>query len=370
MPHLLTIGGAILLAGGVTPALAQQTLTFGNAQPPLTLPLSDASTVFFEDNGNVIAQCRLDANNQCMGLAPGTCPVPPSVALTAGEFSQVPSGGLYQPGTTLKLFPAVSGAEICRRFSDAVTPPTEWDGLVEADLNAPVTIALSVPYSTYAFTLKCFGGGGAQTSSTITLRTSGDDVPGPCTSTQFAPVGFTRDLTYDELTDLPTFAGLTLSPFPNTGASLGGFVIPTGRWAALRFTVPANPAAFEGLLKRFSWLESSNGNEANLSTTYLTISECPGDFRAPDAFAAPAADPTFARGCRNLRPSQALTAMGYAVSPMAVPSTATTCNLRYGGSYYFNMILASPYDGGGIVPGESSCANQSATQCGIRLEAH
>lgn len=363
-----------------TPALAQQTITFDNTSPPITLQLGPSSNFTFEDNGNVRTNCQLGGDNRCVGMPSASNPIPPSATLLA-DFSTVPDGaGSFAPGTTVSLVSSVSGAEVCFRDTSANTPAdTGWTGTSSENLSTTTTLTLNQSNAQYDFTLRCYGTGGKATSSTITVRTNQIAIPGSCVGVNAGATSFDWYQTYTAFTNVPliTSPSNNMREFPNTGAAYGKLVIPRGTWVSLRFTVPSSMAAFAGLQKSINWAESQIGGSASLANTYISVSKCRGDFRAPSSSTlAPAGDPTFARGCRNMRPLSpggsvlyAMNSVRYEPKSVETASGDQVCNLTLGETYYFNMILASPLNGGGILPGETSCLVPGATQCGIQIHA-
>lgn len=360
-----------VIAASSSAAFAQQTLKFDNTTPPVTIPLQDSTTLQFTDDGNATATCLLGDDGRCAGLPALSCPAAPAVSIAATAFSSPPvSPGVYPPGTAFSLTATVDNADVCVREVDAGTPAdTGWSGGIASGFGVAAPVVLTLPGSTYRFSMRCYNADGSSTSSTITLATS--DVSPGCQGVPVGAPGFGVDARWDELTDVPTNSAgtTTLLPFPNTGSLVGNLVIPKGRWVSLRFDVPADPAAFTGLSKFFDWIPAPLGGEANVAATYVTVSQCRGDFRAPATGNAPAGDATYALGCRNLRPVNSTIAIRYEPVAATTASTGTVCNLTRGGTYYFNMILANPYDGGGIVPGETSCSDPTAPQCGLGIRA-
>ncbi len=147
-------------------------------------------------------------------------------------------------------------------------------------------------------------------------------------------------------------------------------------------------------LRTFIWAESQGGFPANLydgsgrAGVYFSISECPGDFRMPTSYSAPANDSTLSFACRNIMPrptwwdpsylpGQSLVPAGleYEVSlPSSYrPSSLDGCGLQYGKTYYLNFMVVNPIDGYQLnerscnfVPGTNP---PLSTRCGVQLHA-
>lgn len=364
-------------------AAAQQTLSFNNVNPPIVVTLTPSSTLGIATNGNVTASC-VATNNVCNGMPSGGGGGPLlTVSLAASNFSTTADGnGAYPAGTTLTLTPTVSGTpagEVCLRLLTAGTPNVSgWSGTVVAPFSAQ-SVTVASASSTYGFQLRCFNANGATTSNTVQVVTNsgggGGDPPPPQCSTITAPAGYTQQTPPTEFTQVPlvTPSGQFMAPFPNSGGGQGRVVPNRNRYMSIRFQAPLeSTGVYQGLARQFNWLEAQQaGFSVNLNNIYVTVSQCPGDFRIPvGTDTVPANDPTFATGCRNWRPfSQGgsnlfLRTIDYNLGTGV--SDFDTCMINPGGTYYFNFILAGPT--GGIVPNENPCTNQDASACGIQMQ--
>lgn len=169
----------LALAAVVEPASADPTIRFENVQPPIVVALQPASEIALDAQGNVSVSCVPVAGG-CSGMPQPVPEGPPPLVLSAMDFSNAPNeDGEFPPGTTVQLVPTVAAAfEVCVRMVVPGTPPgTGWDG-AQTPPYAPVTVVVPVPYSTYGFQLRCFREiGGAVTSPTVTVATSGLDTP-------------------------------------------------------------------------------------------------------------------------------------------------------------------------------------------------
>ncbi|MFN0252543.1 MAG: hypothetical protein ACKV2T_37045 [Kofleriaceae bacterium] len=172
------------------------------------------------------------------------------------------------------------------------------------------------------------------------------------------------------------------NPFPNGGAP-GKIATDHGEYIAIVFTTPADVGDWVGRApnQRAAWVESQVDGEATLSSVYVTISRCAGDFRVPPVDSlAPANDPTFAPGCTSRRRVAAgfnpapLTSVRYAIG--TGPSNADACMLGPNQTYYLNFIRADVSGGSvrsptaEIVPGFASNCNTvdpARTFCGVQL---
>lgn len=367
-------------------AIAQQTITFSNTSPPVAVTLAPSSTIGIAANGNLTATCTLATGDsaRCDGMPAGFAqPVNPVVQLNASNFSQTPDGNnKYPAGTTLTLTPVVTvvPGEICQRILVNGGTGTGWTGSQLAPFTG-TTVTLPAPNSTYEFKVRCWAASGVGDSLSVVLSTREtiiDPPPGQCTTdgqlaADASHNGYTRMNSPQRFPEMRTFFNLACGDFPATGSNVCLMLDTRSQYISLQFTAPVDLGVYPSG-KVIQWQSAQQGAQADEPSTYFTISQCQGDFRIPPAGAAgniaPTGDPTFAHGCRNIRflsqtglPSQGI---GIAYNLTGV-SSASSCGLTPGGTYYFNMILADPI--GGIQPGEHTCANSSSNSCGMQVRA-
>jgi hypothetical protein len=363
---------------GSSVASAQQTLTFTNTDTaPGTAGLQNqvvtliaGTPVSIAPNGNLTAQCTL-TDGLCTGTGSGGGAAP-TVTLTASNFSTTPTGGLYPAGTTFTLTPTVTGAEVCVRSVLGATPAnTNWPATINAPPFLPQVVQMFTGDATYQFSMRCYGAGGATTFTLPDLRTAAGGGGGSCAGfTSNLPAGWTRGPLVS-FGNVPGLSGFPWNPFPNSG-QLGFIITSNTQYQSIGFNTPASDWTSEVPFRQFIWETAQVGGEAELSKVYVTISSCPGDFRVPPAGAtAPANDPTFARGCRNVRalfttPSFPYSDIGYEVSNL--PATATTCRLAPATTYYLNFIRANATDDAiGTPAEEAECRQAGQTSCGVQM---
>jgi hypothetical protein len=183
------------------------------------------------------------------------------------------------------------------------------------------------------------------------------------------PPGWTRSTLTSTGQVIGIEGGVPWLPFPQSGTT--GYVITASdQYHAIGFDTPAGP--WEAAFYQFFWQEAQQQGAAVMQNVYISISSCPGDFRIPAAGPAPAGDPTFARGCRSVRPlsgfPQPLTMdhINYEVS--TEPATDEVCRLAPGRRYYINFIRANASDEEiGPPASEATCANPELTSCGVQM---
>lgn len=368
-------------------AIAQQTITFSNTTPPVAVTLTPSSTVGIAANGNLTASCVLQSGDagRCQGMPEGSAGsdiVPPIVNI-APSYSTTPDlNGAYTAGTVVTFTIGITQApaEICRQVLVAGGTGTGWG----STMLPPITTAqatLAAASTTYSFKLRCWAATGVGDSNVVTVTTQNIPPPPPegqCDATMQAAAdashnGYTRMTAPTRFPEMRTFFNLACGDFPATGSNVCLMLDTRNQYISLQFVAPVNLELYPSG-KVIQWQSAQQGAQADEPSTYFTISQCQGDFRIPTPGAAgniaPVGDPTLAHGCRNIRflsqtglPSQGI---GIAYNLTGV-SSASSCGLTPGNTYFFNMILADPI--GGIQPGEHTCANSSSNSCGMQVRA-
>jgi hypothetical protein len=357
-----------------------KTVTFSTptTQNVLTIPLVDNTPVAITATGNLTARCTPNTTgDQCTGIPTGGGggSNPASATLT-GSLNNGATD--VTPNSPITLTPGSNGA-VCLRRS---TPQTLWGpaGSFGNPIYAPVdaadasTVNLTSGSTQYTFEMKCYGDGGSSETRTwsVTTGAGGGGTPANCNAIN-PPAGFTRSST-TSFSELRGSAGLPPGAFPRSGADFFGLGISRQQYVSIAFTLPTPMPS--GLAQRFFW-NSVNyviGGYININNNYVTIRECPGDFRiAPPNQNAPIDDPTFSDSCTNFRSGAAFVNVNYSHYP-AGPIQASTggsgglCKLQEGRTYYFNMVLDGPQDGAINTAGSANgCQNAASSECGFGL---
>ena len=371
------------------PALAQdKSITFDNVTPNKTVRLQNGGTLSIAVDGNVTAKClNADADPaNCDDIGTGGGVGTPTVSLAGGNFSQTADGNnAYPAGTTFTLTPTVSNAEACIRLLEAGTP-VNVSGWSPNTLVAPpvpaATVGLPTVSANYGFLLRCFAAGGATQSQPYRVTTNANTVggggadqcnAGAVTPPAVPPTGYSLNPSPASFPQMIDVFGAPCQDFPITGGGVCRMNTSRATYLAVKFTVPTDINAFNGLAKQFTWLENQQDGAADEFKVYISISQCPGDFRIPTTVAAPANDPTYSLACRNFTVSPiALTTIptrGIRYDLNGTPSNVggnLQCGLTLGNTYYLNFILAHPE--GGILPGEHRCKN-NLEFCGLQVKA-
>lgn len=372
--HLLSLLLAIIAAPA---AYAQsKTVTFSTGTTPnvLAITLVDGQPVTIGTTGNLSARCTGNpAGTQCAGVPTGGGGgANPATATLTGSLANGASA--VPPGSAITLTPQSNGA-VCLRRS---TPATAWGPagsfgnpiLATVDAGDAQSVNLATGNQQYTFDLQCYGdgGGSAVQSWTVTTAAGGGGGPANCSAIS-PPPGFTRSA-LTSFTELRDANGLAASPFPQIGAPLYGLGLSKQQYVSIAFTVPTNMPS--GLTQRFFWntVNFVSGGYVNIFNSYVTLSECPGDFRIPpQSQSAPVDDPTFAEGCRSWRGGNPFTRIDYDYyTGTAQPATSTRCAFQVGRTYYFNVILDGPSDGVINQSGTSGgCQQPASNECGFGM---
>ncbi len=389
-PTIRTFLALTLLAAGSGAVSAQQTLTFTNTDTDpgtpvvrLSLNLVGGSSLSIAPNGNVEAQCLLAAppSTLCAGINTGGGPVPVVSLAPTGLPTTAPP---YPAGTNFTITPTVTGADVCVRsvtINGTPATTTGWPGTATLPFFNAQSVSLPQASSTYVFSMRCYGAGGATTASLAPIATSDTPPPTGCTGfTSPLPAGWQRGATttFSQVQSVEFGPSVSWNPFPNTGFT-GYLITNSNQYLSLGFTTPTNEAEWSAAapFKLFEWGAAQQQGEAALDRVYISISSCAGDFRIPPVGqVAPANDRTFARGCRNIRPANGFpTQIGqtipYLISTVNTPSDDTTCRLTPGVTYHLNVIRANALDGSIGTPAEEAvCQDGVSSTCGIQMRIH
>jgi hypothetical protein len=409
---------SMLVAGGA--AAQDKKIIFSGQTPAGEVTLDPAEPVRIGVDGNVTARCKTDQTGKCIqtgfgttggggGCASPPCPIP-TVSIAGDSFSTTPdTQQRYAPGTTFRIVSTVSSeGEACTRFTQTGTPAgTNWTGVSGLPI-ANATIVLGNASSSYQFGLRCFGSGGAANSNIITVATNDTAPPSgdQCNPATVAAVEASRPGFVDAImtianggfngvpvtqnqpgvqtsrfTDLVGHSnGAACLDFPNVGTNQCKIHAGVGQFVSIKFVVPTVASGVEFPPARsFEFLSSQ---EAGIPTSgfdaFVTISQCPGDFRVATSATAPANDPTFAFGCRSARQpfpgSPTLTSFRAVDYDLDAPSTAERCGLVRGNTYYLNYVSANPLLDG-ITAGENTCPEPTLPPtgpgyCGVQMRTN
>ena len=346
MRKLIALALLPLAATWVDGANAQSVIRITNANNH-EIPLAGGTTVSFDSNGNLNAECAL-SNGVCTALSGG------GTAPTL-SFTRTNSGNITA-GQSIQLNWTATGAVAC---SGTNTGPgsTNWPGV-----KAVTGSAVSVPINTqgsYVFSLQCFSSTGANSTQTIAVTVEESQVVQNCnlpSHPAIQPAGFTRiDQTWEQAFKAPN-AATTSFTYPDALSFLVPILVEKGQYKAISFVPAANETV------QLQWFQAQVNGLIGYSFSrpaqgiMISISPCAGDFRNIGEGSDPAADSK----CRWF--ADQLNQQFYS----SVPGV-NACQVTAGVVHYINVIAADP--AGGITQGEDSCGQPSFTGCDITVKS-
>lgn len=315
------------------------------------IPLAAGSTVSFDSQGNLIAECALE-DGACKALsgAPGSA-LPPAVS-----FTRTGTGNI-QAGQSIQLNWTATNAVAC---SGTATGPaiTNWPGVKQLT-GSSISVSINTQ-GNYVFSLQCFNVEGAHISQNIAVTVEESQVVNNCnlpSHPAIQPAGFTRiDQTWEQAFKAPN-AATTSFTYPNALSFLVPILIEKGQYKAISFIPAANETV------QLQWFQAQvNGligyDFARHATGIMvSISPCAGDFRN----VGDGTDPAASFRCRWF--ADQLNQQFYTTDP----SVGSACQVTPGVVHYINVIAADP--AGGITQGEDSCGQPSFTGCDITVKS-
>lgn len=355
--RLLGLSVSALLASGA--AHAQQKIFITNGtQANKEIPLAAGSTVAFDTNGNLSAECAL-TDGVCTplaGTAGGGAGAP-----TVTSFVRNDGDSDVRAGEFVRFTWASSQALACAAITQSAPEGANvtWSGVRALSNANGETVTLSVQ-GDYVFALQCFNGAGASVVSTIEVSVGESQVITNCdlpAHPLIQPAGWVRqDVDWDTFWSSPD--GDPSAVFPNSVSFPTPINARRGGYTVVPFTVPANTDV------TMFWDHSQGRPQDGFvgrpaKSVAISFSPCAGDVRAvsstgPDRFVKAA--------CRRQSASGSLT---WSSNPAYLNSPAV-CYLEAGVVHYMNVIVADVSDG--LTAGEHTCEEvaASATECGAQ----
>ena len=352
--------GALLLAGA---AEAQQKIFITNgSQQNKEIPLAAGSTVSFDTNGNLSAECAL-TDGVCTPLA-GTAGGGVPGAPTISSFARNDGDTELRAGDFVRLTWGSSAAAACA--ADTTLAPDEvtaasWSGVRELGNTAGEVVTLPAA-GDYTFALQCFNAAGGSDTATISVNVAEAPVganncnlpPDPL----IQPTGWTRT----EKTWVAAFSSPDGTPQAAYPQSVG-FPVPIGAAKQGYTTIPFTPTTNLSVALFWENVQANSlegyRNPRPANEMFISISPCPGDVRAP---VPNAADHWLRPGCRKL----ANTATIVYTTLAAYQTNNAVCKLDPNVQYYINILAANPTDG--LSTGEHTCSSvpNSANGCDVQ----
>lgn len=306
------------------------------------IPLAVGSTVEFDANGNLIAECALNASSVCEALASGTDTGLPTATLARND-----TDADVRAGETIRLTWSSTAATVCNATE---TGPSSagWAGAKSISNSTGQTLTLSSA-GTYTFSLECFNSVGGSTIQNVTVVVGAADpvsVPTACTISGHPlvePPGLTRtDKTWVAAWSAPN--GTQTAVYPN---SIGS-AVPVGAEKGRYTVIPFVPTS--GLTVNIFYDPAQTNSSIGYTVArpaqamFMSISPCPGDLRPVNDSSS---DPFERSTCRLFANTGSL---------FYTTGTSTSlCRLVAGTQYYLNVAAIDTSDG--LQSGENSCGN-------------
>lgn len=329
------------------------------------IPLLASPAAIPDAAGNIVVDCNLDGNGKCpnvgTGSGGGTAPTAPVVTVNG------PPGTVTSSGSSLSW--SVSAAKTCVGDGVTVSPAsgpavTGWSKEQPASGGSfsLTTLFNALPANdteyTYTFSLDCYSSATTVVSGTtvaavgegqrvVKLKKASGGGGGTDYCSEYYPSGhaarsqpgFTtglvrRDVAFNAV--FATYTGTPVTPVDvlNNSAARGGMPGPhagPGEYLSVPFTVPTTTAAQTGFEIYFVEPQGYLGLSP-ASKWELSISPCPGDFRAEPAVDNPN-DYYDRKACHTKNSGTTFFTTGNLTGPTA----STSCFVKPGAVMYINM---------------------------------
>jgi len=321
-------------------------------------------TVSFQADGDLRVQCRLDGNNNCPSIGTGNSGSgtnPPTISSFTASATTITAG----QSVTLS---SASTGDVC--FAESPTGITGWTGNALAKSTSQTINGLAV--GSYSFGLRCYtaAGSAAATSPTITVNAGSEPPPPPPPTGDYCAEYYANGL--------PTAPGFNAygftkveSTFSNVFGVLPGDIMPSSdvRWvpgnlisqaAGTYLAIPFTMTQNSGPMSQFQlrWFATQIPGAVTGSVS-VTISPCPGDFRAASGFGVNPADLYSTNLCRSTFNT---------ASQLVVDSAdqQSGCFAPVGKRMFINVAAANIF--GGTAPATTSCPiNPPSSVCGVSM---
>lgn len=351
---------AVVAALGFAELASAQAIIITNANNH-EIPLATGSSVQIDEQGNLRAQCALNANNVCTQLSSGG----PNAGAPTVTLGRSDTDTDVRTNESIGLSWTSSQATVC--YATQTGPvTTPWAGPRLGSGSESIAFATNGAGS-YAFSLQCFNTSGGSSVASVPVTVAEPEpgaVPTGCNITSddptFRPAGFAAIAKEWGTAFRPPDDRVLTEPVYPTGL---GAPVPIGSnknsYTAIRFTSLAN------LTVDMTWDTAQaqrNYAPRPADSMFIGISPCPGDLRPANASSS---DPWLQPGCRKVAGSAS---MYYTTKSQYAASNDFLCKLEPGQVYYINVSPVDPGDG--LTPGEHTCttsAPNTANGCDVQM---
>jgi hypothetical protein len=323
-------------------AQAQSSLTFRGSSLS-AIPLDTTQALTIGDDGSVQASCLFQVGTTvCQGVSPPVSQQIPTVVLGVTGLTQDTQGRYELPaGTQFPISRAITNtADVCVASSTVPASTVGWESVFSPAASTSATVRLTAA-GEYTLGLRCYNLAGAPSTPTqLRFNVSAPVGPNPdaCTlpaNPNIQPANFTRYVrTWSQL--------FQRGPFPDAP----GYAVPIGSFSVTNsLPGPASAGMYitapvvleQGRSYRFDIIPAQgvfaagyNGDQNRRGTTFVSISRCAGDLRAPDSGSS---DPDL-RYCRGMIREGSFYFNGAGL--------ANACSLTPGETYWINFMMVNP----------------------------
>jgi len=353
-----SLGIALLAALGMADVASAQAIIITNSNNH-QIPLRSGSSVQIDVDGNLLAECALNASNVCTQLSSGS--IPGGAGAPVATLTRSDSNTAVVTGESITLNWSSTAAVVCS--AAATGPTTTWGG--PKTVGGSETVSFSA-VGDYTFTLTCFNPLGGSTVQTVAVNVAEapvEEIAGcniQSTDPAFRPTNFAAiNKLWGPAVRPPDDRVLSDPVYPNSLGTPTPIGSNKGTYTAIKFTSQANTTV------DMTWDTAQaqrNYAPRPADSMFIAISPCPGDLRAANSAAG---DPWLQPGCRKVAGSAS---MYYTTKTSYGPSNDNFCKLEPNKEYYINVAPVDPGDG--LTTGEHTCsgtAANSATGCDVQM---
>lgn len=324
-------------------ATGQEQLIIKSNAEDIQLSLDPAFGPILNTEGNIEVKClELDSNGRCIGLGSGTVGDAPEITFTAPAQNATIPASASNPALTW----TVTGAQFCRGAAAVGGAVSGWIGEKATSGSFPLAALRDANADkTYTLTLGCYSAppdvAYAAESRTFTMEksTTGGGGDSDYCSTAYPagiaqPSGFTAAYTsFSNMWGIPEAEFFPAPGVGNIGNKVGHGPAPTAgvnQYMVIPVDVPANAQLNKGIT--VNWLEPQASGIQTAEQVFISVSPCPGDFRAANNNLP--SDPWIGAACRKMDKAASITMVAWN------PQTAHPgwCPLVSGKRMYINVI--------------------------------
>lgn len=255
------------------------------------IPLQATSTVEVSASGDLSVLCALDSQGRCPSIggdSGGTAP-PQSFVLQPASVTTVQQGTNNVQLSWNANAEVADNAQVCR--GELPLGISGWTGVIYPPSGSQALSLTAQDANTardYEFQLRCYNAGGSRlASSAVITVTPPPPVSGFCgdyidqvhgglapTDTRFTAYGYQQ-----VLSSIPAIWGVPVGSGASAKPVTGTFLNPAaGRYLAIEFAMTADSGSTSQFI--LDWVENQGQGGVPSGAISISVSPCPGDFRA------------------------------------------------------------------------------------------